>query len=143
MIDLDKLNKISTPDTTWSKSAIYRQENSDWLRKSAQIALVVLRALKDKSMSQKDLAVLLNVKPQQINKIVKGKENLTLETICKLERALDIKIVNIKMPYIKEFKINYISVKDYQYPDKSNVVHFNFTVNNSNNEECTSQCSCG
>jgi transcriptional regulator with XRE-family HTH domain len=128
MLNLDKLNKISTPDTTWSKSAIYRQENSDWLRKSAQIALVVLRALKDKSMSQKNLAVLLNVKPQQINKIVKGKENLTLETICKLERALDIKIIDINMPYIKEFEINNIPVKDHPYPDKSYDVYYKFKV---------------
>lgn len=143
MLNLDKLNKISTPDTTWRDSAIYRQENREWLRKSAKIALVVLRALKDKSMSQKNLAKLLDVTPQQINKIVKGKENLTLETICKLERALDIKIIDINMPYIKVFDLEDIPVKDYQYRDKSNIVYFKFMVNNSNQEEYTPKYNFG
>jgi ribosome-binding protein aMBF1 (putative translation factor) len=97
MLDLDKLNKISTPDTLWSKDATYRQENREWLQKSAKIALIVLRALKDQSINQKDLAVLMGVKPQQVNKIVKGKENLTLETICKLEKALNVKIVEVNI----------------------------------------------
>lgn len=103
MLDLDKLNKISTPDTIWSKDSAFRQENSEWLQKSAKIALIVLRALTDQSINQKDLAVLMGVKPQQVNKIVKGKENLTLETICKLEKALNVKIVEVNIPFTREF----------------------------------------
>lgn len=99
MIDLDKLNKISTPDSAWSREATYRQENRVWLHKSAKIALLVLSVLKDKSISQKNLAVLMGVKPQQINKIVKGKENLTLETICKLEQALRINIIDVNTQF--------------------------------------------
>lgn len=36
MFDLDRLNKISTPDTTWKKEATYRQVNSEWLHESAK-----------------------------------------------------------------------------------------------------------
>jgi plasmid maintenance system antidote protein VapI len=43
--------------------------------------------------SQKDLARELNVSPQHINKIVKGQENLTLETQIKLQTVLDIPIL--------------------------------------------------
>ena len=98
-----KLNSISSFDPTWEKDAIYRLKNSDWLLKSAKVALIVLRTLKNKSLSQKDLAILMGVKPQQINKIVKGRENLTFETICKLEKALDIPIIDIKEPFIKKY----------------------------------------
>jgi transcriptional regulator with XRE-family HTH domain len=52
-----------------------------------------LDALKAQGLTQKDLAERLNVTPQQISKIVKGEENLTLETITNLELALGIHII--------------------------------------------------
>lgn len=126
MLDLDKLNKISTPDTIWRKDATYRQENRDWLQKSAKIALIVLRALKDKSINQKDLALLMGVKPQQINKIVKGKENLTLETICKLENALNVKIAEINIPFISEFIVVSIPTKKQEFKHTSTCIPFKY-----------------
>jgi len=36
----------------------------------------------------------MNISPQQISKIVKGQENLTLETISNLEIALGIQIID-------------------------------------------------
>jgi plasmid maintenance system antidote protein VapI len=38
----------------------------------------------------------MNISPQQISKIVKGQENLTLETISNLEIALGIQIIDEK-----------------------------------------------
>jgi plasmid maintenance system antidote protein VapI len=35
----------------------------------------------------------MNISPQQISKIVKGQENMTLETISNLEIALGIQII--------------------------------------------------
>ncbi len=78
----------------------WRIANQEWLNKSGAIALRVLTTLKEKNMSQKTLAEMMNVSPQQVNKIVKGSENLTLETITKLEQALDIQLINI----IKNYK---------------------------------------
>lgn len=77
----------------------WRIANQEWLKKSGAIALRVLTTLKEKNMSQKTLAEIMNVSPQQINKIVKGSENLTLETITKLEQALDIQLINILKNY--------------------------------------------
>ena len=37
----------------------------------------------------------MNVTPQYVNNIVKGRENLTLETIAKLEKALGIELMTI------------------------------------------------
>lgn len=92
---LDKLNKISFGNSEWKESARFRETNEAWLDKSAEIALMVLRALRSKNMTQKDLAEKLNISAQQISKIVQGKENLTLETISKLENALQIKLVEM------------------------------------------------
>jgi len=49
--------------------------------------------LDDLSWSQKDLAKAMEVTPQQITKIVSGKENLTIETQIKLQNILDIPIL--------------------------------------------------
>jgi ribosome-binding protein aMBF1 (putative translation factor) len=90
----DKLSKIASDKTSnWKAKAKYRSENKEWLKKSAAIALMVMDALKAQSLSQKDLAEKMHVSPQQINKIVKGQENLTLETITNLELALGIHII--------------------------------------------------
>lgn len=72
------------------KDAQWRIENRAWLKHSQAIALRILRTLRANNVSQKELAEQIGVSPQQINKIVKGRENLTLETIAKLEGALGI-----------------------------------------------------
>lgn len=70
-----------------------RIKNRAMLRESQKIALKVLMKLDELGWSQKDLAERMNVSPQQINKFVKGKENLTLETQVQLQKILDIPIL--------------------------------------------------
>jgi len=91
-----KIAEIAEKDKTkWLEKAKYRRENREWLLKSKRIALRVLGVLKERGMQQKELAEQLGVSQQQVSKIVKGKENLTLETISKLEKALNISLVEI------------------------------------------------
>lgn len=93
----EKLSKLASDQPSdWKAKAKYRRDNREWLKKSAAIAVRVLDALKTQQLSQKDLANRMNISPQQINKIVKGQENLTLETISNLELALSIKIIDEK-----------------------------------------------
>jgi ribosome-binding protein aMBF1 (putative translation factor) len=87
---------VSEQPSDWKTKAKYRRENRKWLNKSAAIAVLVLDALKAKNISQKELANRMNLSPQQINKIVKGQENLTLETISNLEIVLGIQIIDEK-----------------------------------------------
>lgn len=63
------------------------------LRESQQIALKVLIKLDNLGWSQKDLAKEMGVSPQQITKIVSGKENLTIETQIKIQNILDIPVL--------------------------------------------------
>jgi len=49
-------------------------------------------------MQQKELAEAMDVSPQQVSKIVKGKQNLTLQTVSKLEQVLGISLFEIPRP---------------------------------------------
>lgn len=81
--------------STWLKEAEQRKANKGWLKYSQKIALMVLRTLRTNKISQKELAERLGVSPQQVNKWLKGSENFTLDTISKLEEALDIQLLTI------------------------------------------------
>lgn len=85
---------VSDQPSDWKAKAKYRRDNREWLKNSAAIAVRVLDALKTQGLSQKELAERMSISPQQINKIVKGQENLTLETISNLEIALGIQIIS-------------------------------------------------
>ena len=70
-----------------------RIKNRARLRESQQIALKVLTKLDEPGWSQRRLAKEMEVSPQQITKIVRGTENLTLETQVKLQEILDIPVL--------------------------------------------------
>lgn len=86
---------LSPKKSTWEKEARWREANEVWLSQSFEIAVRVLDTLRTKKMTQKELAVKMNVSPQFINKVVKGQENLSLETISKLSSALEIKLIEV------------------------------------------------
>ena len=93
----NKLSRLTAgaPESNWKEKVEQNRKDRAWLKKSAQIAIKVNQTLSSLKMTQRELATKLDVSPQQVSKIVKGKENLTLETITKLEAALGINIVSI------------------------------------------------
>ena len=93
IINFEKL--VSQEKSGWLEKAKWREENHSWLNKSALIAIKILRAISDQEISQKKLAEKMNVSAQYINKIVKGSENLSLETISKLEMYLGIQLIEV------------------------------------------------
>jgi len=80
--------------TLWREKAQWRRDNRRWLRYSGYIALSVLNRLEELSLSQKQLSEMMNCSPQYVSKLLKGSENLTLETISKLEDCLGIDLIN-------------------------------------------------
>ena len=82
-------------DTTgkWREEAEYRRKNARWLRYSAMISLQVKKRMSEISMTQVVLAEKLGCTQQHISMLLKGKSNMTIETIAKLEEALDIDII--------------------------------------------------
>jgi transcriptional regulator with XRE-family HTH domain len=91
--NLEKLKSVDSKSISgWAKKAEWRKVNESWLDESFRIGMEILDALRAQNMSQRDLADKLGVSAQQVNKIVKGTENLTLETKHSLERALGVKL---------------------------------------------------
>lgn len=90
---IEKISPKGEQKTGWLKDALFRKLNKKWLDYSSQIARRILARIDEKGVSQAELAKLLNVSPQQISKIVKGKENLTLETISKISDAIDFELI--------------------------------------------------
>ncbi|NTW56486.1 MAG: helix-turn-helix transcriptional regulator [Chlorobiaceae bacterium] len=112
----EKMAKITSSEPSgWLEDARWRMENRAWLRRSQSIALKILMTLREKKMSQKELAEIVGVSPQQVSKIVKGRENLTFETIAMLEKALGIvlmKIPRCKAAMVADIVIPASSVSD-------------------------------
>lgn len=95
-VNKEKLRKfISRESSAWMEQAEFYEVNKDWLDKSALIAIKILDTLKSQSITQKTLAESIGVSPQYINKVVKGQENLSLETICRIERSLGISLIAV------------------------------------------------
>lgn len=77
------------------RDAEFRILNRKWLRYSSNIARRVLAVLKDnKELNQTLLSDKIGVTPQYISKVLKGQENLSLETIAKLSMALDTELIS-------------------------------------------------
>ena len=68
-------------------------KSKGWLQYSRKIAIKVAMSMKRQGLSRQDVADRMGCSPQYISKLLKGEENLSLETICKLEDALNIAIL--------------------------------------------------
>ena len=80
--------------SNYLQNAKFRIENKKWLSYSSNIALRVLAALEEsEQITQKTLAERVGVSPQYINKVLKGQENLSLQTIAKLSEALNMELI--------------------------------------------------
>lgn len=83
--------------TKWEQLA-QQIEQQEWRGLAASIAITVITFLNKHQMTKQQLAEKMGVKPQYVSRVVKGQANLTLDTIAKLERALDETIVTISDP---------------------------------------------
>ena len=84
----------SDSPSTWREEAEWRRDNWSWLRHSQRIAAKVLLQMKQMGLTQRALAERMNCTQQYVSKILKGKENMSLDTLSKLEVALGIILIN-------------------------------------------------
>lgn len=91
---IEKLKEHSQPDTSnWREVFKEMNANKEWSRHSLNIALIMLDRMEALGMTQKQLAERMKCSHQYISKILKGHENLSLETLAKIENALNISII--------------------------------------------------
>ena len=87
-----KRHQSPTP-SRWRERAEWQQKNKSWLRYSQHIAMLMLDKMEKLNMTQKQLAELMGCSQQYVSKVLKGQENLSLETLSKIEDCLEISIL--------------------------------------------------
>ena len=101
------LDLVSEKESGWYEKAKWREENEDWLDISFSITVKMLSALGSNKKSntfpknQKELAEVMGCSAQYVNKLLKGQENLQIETICKVQRILNISLIEVPQTKIK------------------------------------------
>lgn len=113
----DKIKAItSPPPSNWKEKVAFRIKNR-WLEYSSQIARRILAAIEDnEDLNQAKLAKALDVKPQQISKIVQGQENLTLESIYKISKALGVELIRFPdYKYTEQLKLQEVGKTHKRY----------------------------
>ena len=75
------LREHSSPTPSrWREKAEWRRANRDWLPYSRKIAIKTAMALEEQDLSQRQLAERMGCSPQYVSRLLKGEENLSLET---------------------------------------------------------------
>ncbi|MBR2101284.1 MAG: helix-turn-helix transcriptional regulator [Prevotella sp.] len=87
-----KQHRSATP-SQWREKAEWRLQNRTWLRHSQHIAMLMLDKMEELNMTQKELAEQMGCSQQYVSKVLKGHENLSLETMAKIEDCLNISIL--------------------------------------------------
>ena len=91
---ISKLNAHrSETSSKWKENAEWRLANKTWLRYSQNIAMMMLDKMEELGLTQKSLAEKMGCSQQYISKVLKGTENLSIETISKIEAALGLEIL--------------------------------------------------
>lgn len=102
------LDLVSKKESGWLEKAKWQEENEDWLDVSFNIAVRVastLNANKKANIypkSQVELAEAMGCSAQYVNKLLRGQENLQIETICKVQRILGIKLIEVPKAIITQ-----------------------------------------
>lgn len=91
---IDNLNSHkSEAPSKWREEAEFLSENKAWLRYSQRVAMLMLDKMDDLNITQKSLAEKMGCSQQYVSKILKGRENLSIETLSKIENALHINLL--------------------------------------------------
>ena len=89
-----RLKEYQSPTPSrWREQAEWRMQNKSWMRHSQRIAVKMLEKMDELGMTQKQLAELMGCSQQDVSKVLKGQENLSLETMSKIEDCLHISIL--------------------------------------------------
>ena len=87
-----KAHSSETP-SMWRENAEWRNVNKSWLRYSQRIAMMMLDKMEELGLTQKSLAARMGCSQQYVSRVLKGTENLSIETISKIESALELEIL--------------------------------------------------
>lgn len=75
----------------------YLKDNWAWMKYSVAITIRVRRRMQELGWTQKQLAEALGCTQQHISVLLNGRVNMTLETVAKLESALDFNLIGTSL----------------------------------------------
>jgi hypothetical protein len=87
--------KSSMTSISETQEVTMRHDAKDWTQYSQGIAAIMSKRMAELGLTQRMLADKMNCTQQYISNVLKGEKNMSLETICKIESALDIKVIKV------------------------------------------------
>lgn len=85
-------NQSATP-SQWRNAAEWRRKNEKWLKYARVITMKTMQAMDKQSATQSLLAERMGCSQQYVSNLLKGSSNMTLETIARIETALNIDLI--------------------------------------------------
>lgn len=85
-------NQSATP-SKWREAAEWRRKNEKWLKYARVITMKTMQAMDKQSVTQSLLAERMGCSQQYVSNLLKGSSNMTLETIARIETALNIDLI--------------------------------------------------
>ena len=85
-------NQSATP-SKWREAAEWRRKNEKWLKYARVITMKTMQAMDKQSVTQSLLAERMGCSQQYVSNLLKGNSNMTLETISRIETALNIDLI--------------------------------------------------
>lgn len=86
-------NRQKMSSTTKEQEVKTQQDIKDWTQYSQSIAAIMSKRMAELGLTQRMLAEKMECSQQYISNVLKGEKNMSLETICKIENALGIEII--------------------------------------------------
>ena len=86
-------NHQSATPSKWRESAEWRRENEKWLKYARFITMKTMQAMDRQGVTQSVLAERMGCSQQYVSNLLKGSSNMTLETIARIETALNIDLI--------------------------------------------------
>lgn len=97
---MDKFMRlVHKPSESERKARLDMLEAHEWTRLSQLVAIAILHILKSKGITKSELAAMAGILPSHMTRIVKGQENMTLKTICRLQDALGVELIEVARPW--------------------------------------------
>ena len=101
-IEYLKQHESATP-SKWKENAQWRKDNERWLKYARFIAMKTMQAMDEQGITQKILADRMGCTQQYVSNLLKGSSNMTLETIARIEDALQIDILGSALSYVSGY----------------------------------------
>ena len=138
-IDLHRLEQVAVEESKAERTiATDRKDNGDMYKASFRIAMKIKRALRIKHMTKAHLSELMGFDPAIVSRYLSGKANMELKTIVKIEKALDINIIDREISPKKKKEVIILSnafenMESFSHNnDDENFIHKLYASTNAN-----------